>query len=616
MRTSSKMAGHFVTIAWVVLVVSFMHDEGVMGDVQPAVLEIGPVAGLTTGWHPAPIQTGIPLGARVQLRIPAPSDALVVWRGAEEIMREEEMSVARVITTTPGLRRVMVEVADGNATKQYHTELDVIDIAVDDIVVSGIEVFYEPIEIDETLPPDEINALTMKYYFSNAIASITEIDEDSYLTSVARELPMQVRVTPAAFGPLMEWRSDGSPLWNMGVSGVSRFHEVGWHSVAVGPPAAEARIDVQTYAVTITNLTGEDIVEGEPVVFLAETEPRGYESEITWLSSTKYGSAIPVLGQGPVFVAQFDDTWGPDGSQWLGVKADNAAFGQDLKDLVPESEAVYLSEIPPDFYDRLFVPVEQKLLIVNAGAVQIQPPAHPENPYPYPGTFALYFDPDSGDFTAVFDAEGTFHLFVDGVFTTIFVGAPIDEEGGTTGKTGCTETFTPSGADLVISDEVGIDFHRFDYYEDELGQTMMAVDSVADAITKITAFVNDPNNGLLDKLTFANHGNEGFISCGDGPTSVPGKWFGKDANNMPIGAYAALVAGLQGKFNANAELCLVGCYVGEGDAGKNLVNSLATDIGGGITVRAKKGAVSYPLRWYGTTRYASSSGKKGWRESP
>ena len=283
--------------------------------------------------------------------------------------------------------------------------------------------------------------------------------------------------------------------------------------------------------------------------------------------------------------------------------------------LVPEVDAVYVPTIPPDFYDRRFMSVGSNIQIAGAVTVQIQPPSHPQNPYGYgpEAQFSLYHDSSSGLFTARFDSEGTFHTFVDGVITTVFAGVTIEEDKDGTGKTGKTETFSKEASGIVISDTVGPDYQRWDYYEDQLGLTMLEVSSVADAIIQIADHVDD--HGKLDRLTFANHGLAGQISAGDGNTRVDGKWFGKDANNNNLGAYAALVAGLQGKFNANASISVVGCYAGEGAEGQNLVDSLAADIGGGITVKAKKGAVSYLLKWYLWDRYAQSSGETGWAKS-
>ena len=95
---------------------------------------------------------------------------------------------------------------------------------------------------------------------------------------------------------------------------------------------------------------GDIVPEGVPVTFTAVTEPPGYEEDITWLATTKYGTGVPILGRGPTFTTQFDNTFGPhpDGGlwQWLGVKADNAAAGQDQKTL--EIDVIHTGTINGD----------------------------------------------------------------------------------------------------------------------------------------------------------------------------------------------------------------------------------------------------------------------------
>ena len=46
-------------------------------------LWIGPITGLTTAWHEAPLETGIPVGTTVQLKQDAPANAVVTWVGAD-----------------------------------------------------------------------------------------------------------------------------------------------------------------------------------------------------------------------------------------------------------------------------------------------------------------------------------------------------------------------------------------------------------------------------------------------------------------------------------------------------------------------------------------------------
>ncbi len=201
--------------------------------------------------------------------------------------------------------------------------------------MSVTDVWVDPIEIDENLPPDVLNEQTMSYYFGESIARLIDLGDGAYRTSANRTVHGSVDVDPPGFAPLMEWRIDNEPVL-LGATAALRFgtNDIGNHAVGVGPTGTSEVIEIETYSVTITNLTGEDFIpDGESVIFIAETDPPGYEAEITWLSSTKYGVAIPVLGEGPVFVARFDDTWGVDADgdpfQWLSVKADNTAFGQD-----------------------------------------------------------------------------------------------------------------------------------------------------------------------------------------------------------------------------------------------------------------------------------------------
>ena len=72
---------------------------------------------------------------------------------------------------------------------------------------------------------------------------------------------------------------------------------IGMHTLSVGPPMSASTIKIETYGVTITShQTLVDIVsEGVPILYEAVTEPAGYEDQITWVSSTKYGDAKAVV---------------------------------------------------------------------------------------------------------------------------------------------------------------------------------------------------------------------------------------------------------------------------------------------------------------------------------
>jgi len=92
---------------------------------------------------------------------------------------------------------------------------------------------------------------------------------------------------------------------------------------------------IDTYKVSITShQIGRDAISDDvPVTFVAKTDPPGHEQDITWISSTKFGIAEPVVGHGPTFTVEFHSTVGLDDpvtpSTWLGVRADNAVLVQD-----------------------------------------------------------------------------------------------------------------------------------------------------------------------------------------------------------------------------------------------------------------------------------------------
>ncbi|MGH2625358.1 MAG: hypothetical protein ACRDHY_01750, partial [Anaerolineales bacterium] len=132
----------------------------------------------------------------------------------------------------------------------------------------------------------------------------------------------------------------------VGSPAVLTFSEPGVYSVWVGIGATARRIVFEIYRTRITSHEDGDVIpDGVPVTFTAETDPPGFEEDITWLASTSYGVSDPVRGEGRSFTVRFSDTFGRKWMaehfvQWLGVRADNAVFGQDQK--VPPS---------PDFRD-------------------------------------------------------------------------------------------------------------------------------------------------------------------------------------------------------------------------------------------------------------------------
>ena len=315
---------------------------------QPIFL-LGAIPGLTTTSHLAPPVTSVPLGTVLELFQFAPPDATVTWTGADEVLRTDEGSTAVCPLFETGTFVVEVElVPAGGQPLVSQAKFNSVNTSVSEISVSPMQVVLEELEIDESLPQDELNEVTMDYFFGPSIAAVRDLGAGQYLTSVERPVQMRVAVDPPGFAPLMEWRIDGVALgqhgfWapetdGMGLTETVSVSVIGNHIVEVGPVLDPAEVNLEAYkAILISHDPGEIIPEGEPVVFEAATDPPGYEDEITWLSSTKYGTGEPVLGAGPVFIAEFNDTWGPLPSnpdlewQWLGVKADNKVLNQDQK---------------------------------------------------------------------------------------------------------------------------------------------------------------------------------------------------------------------------------------------------------------------------------------------
>ncbi|MCZ6815846.1 MAG: DUF6531 domain-containing protein, partial [Planctomycetota bacterium] len=210
------------------------------------------------------------------------------------------------------------------------------DIAPASIELS-LSVWVDPVELDQNSTNEE----TMFYYFMfPSVAELKDLGDGRYRTSVRRRVNFDATVDPPGFKPLIEWRFDNTAR-ALHSPAVHSYADVGWHDVSAGPLNNPAEVQIETYRVRITSHTSSRniVPEGEPITFEAVTEPSGYEDEITWISSTKYGTASPVLGRGPSFIVQFDDSWGRHGSgigfQWLGVKADNTVFNQDQKNTNP-----------------------------------------------------------------------------------------------------------------------------------------------------------------------------------------------------------------------------------------------------------------------------------------
>jgi hypothetical protein len=192
------------------------------------------------------------------------------------------------------------------------------------------------------------NGDTMDTYFATeSIAAVRTLADGTVTTSLGRTLDLSVALkaanddpeVAAALGSLVEWRLDGRGL-GAGHVVFGTSLTPGRHRVAIGPPDKEKSFDLVTYKTTIVSDYSDGLFpEHQTSTVNAVTDPPGYEADVVWMSSTKFGTATPTLGQGPTFTTRFEGTIGPLGEigsfRWLGVRANEATLGGDQKILGP-----------------------------------------------------------------------------------------------------------------------------------------------------------------------------------------------------------------------------------------------------------------------------------------
>lgn len=302
-------------------------------------LLLGPVAGLTTRWHSSPDEIVVPVGSQVQIRVLASEHAVVTWNGGVNVRTRIRERGNRILQSTVDCPVVDTEKQSLEVTVQYGDGA----VWTASCTIRGINIDLEDVEFDVQsvdrvfeLPLNPTNEETMDRFFGSSIAQLNEVAPGSFLTSVDRPVQFHAKIDPEELAGMVEWRhADGMTV--LGSSMVRTYSTVGSYSIDVGPPSSSIPLAVETYRTRITSHTsgGDKIPDGEAILFEAETIPPGYEHLITWLSSTKNGTGLPVLGSGPTFSVQFDDTWRENDegqlSQWLGVRGDNVVFNQDTK---------------------------------------------------------------------------------------------------------------------------------------------------------------------------------------------------------------------------------------------------------------------------------------------
>ncbi len=306
-------------------------------------LEIGPITGLTTIWHPAPDQESlIPLGSTLLLRQPVQAHHTVLWEGAQEIERTDTYSLAQCVMDQLDTFTVICNVIQSPG--DYKTQMCVFqttDYPTNRILVMPSTPTCQPLMLTDESPID----VALDAYFNHPFSTIHSKDGAHFVSAVNTPINLNSFVFPSGFAPLLEWRVNGEPVF-IGANTTHEFDLPGTYSLQAGPPTAIVRpheFTFETYAVHITSFTvpgdpdyaSTHIPENRPVTFYAQTDPPGYENYIRWHAATKFGETFPVVGEGPSFTVEFIEPNGLDQSgdlwQWIGVRADSAQRGQDQK---------------------------------------------------------------------------------------------------------------------------------------------------------------------------------------------------------------------------------------------------------------------------------------------
>ena len=317
-------------------------------------LSLGPIEGLTTGWHTLATLRGthddeedgddvaqygfrsvngeiadvlpIPLGSEVLLRCSLFPGQQITWQGADEVDRSDSYSIASCIMGERGPQQVKVSASAQGELRSYSCNFEVLEVAIQDIRVTKVAII-DPSPVGELATSNEE---TMEIFFGKTLGRLSRVSSDHYAVPKHKQISLLVESEPAEIAHLMEWRIDGAPAHLM--SKVSRtFDQPGNYLISVGPPALHKEVRLTAFETTITSHkeTVDHIPDGELVTFRAKTNPPGYEQEIAWISSTKFGTATPIFGQGPEFSVLFKNTTEP--YQWLGVKANFEKLAQDAK---------------------------------------------------------------------------------------------------------------------------------------------------------------------------------------------------------------------------------------------------------------------------------------------
>ncbi len=243
-------------------------------------LEIGPVPGLTTAWHEAPSVTSVPLGVEIELRIAAAPGERVQWLGAKALSSSGSHARALVQLDAAGPHPVRVSFAGPRGSQR-----------VAQMLLQG-EALVPRIETVRAMEGIVLDPVKLA-----ALSPLVRTGANAYRTSVDRPITLEARVTPSGYAPLVEWRLPGEET-HLGTSLDVSFAEAGSHDLEVGPLAVPHRLQVETYRVRLISDWNGDLAE--EALFLAETVPAGFESELRWVASVE-GTDRQATGNGASF---------------------------------------------------------------------------------------------------------------------------------------------------------------------------------------------------------------------------------------------------------------------------------------------------------------------------
>ena len=569
-----------------------------VGSQAAAPFSLGPIEGLTTDWHPAPDRIVVTVGAELTFECKVPEGGTVAWKGATEVDRSATASRAVCELQGPGTYKVIVEVTQPPAERfdrdreDPHQQrgakvghlctIEAVDIRADRISWGSAQLVSEEIVVDRELSNHE----TMNLFFGPSIARLARIGERHYRTSTGRVLTFRANVDPPVFSSMVEWRINGKAV-HIGAEFSFTNEDTGTRDIATGPADRSDGIRIESYEVTITNPTDKYVVQDtKQVTFRAETEPPGFESEVTWLASTKYGKASVVTAKGPTFTVRFDDTWGRDRSQWLGVKADNAIFNQDQWKRAP-----VFDDPPYQLYERILAEPNENVAIpaTHGDILQIEFCPMEDTAHPYVefddfyATFKL-----SGDASVVSTTPGYYivrvtmtggqDLYEFDVTTPPNEGWNIPESGQPAwkkkkgGKAKCIATPT---ADLVLVEKVcpkttnpdgsvkhpgdnKANDYAFQAYQDVGNTDIKRIDEVQEVIGEICDKYDEL--GRRVSVVVHAHGAGGMIAMGRGQKKCGNPGADEYISKLGFQRTKDFVAMLKGKITC---LTLVSCEVGK-----------------------------------------------------